>query len=129
LEVLVGGRGATHSAAGSAGEHLGQPGGTVDDRGDLRERHGEDVVQHASRPFGRPHPVEDDEQSNTDRVERTMTQQVTRVEAARRWARGIDGPIRPHATIAAEPLTGGAGLGESRIGQNAGSRRLTSRRP
>ena len=42
-------------------------------------------------------------------IERTMTQQITAVEAPRIWAaRGIDGPIRPHAAITVEPLDGGA---------------------
>ncbi|HEY6749531.1 MAG TPA: SRPBCC family protein [Mycobacteriales bacterium] len=41
--------------------------------------------------------------------ERTMTQQITAIDAPRSWtARGIDGPIRPHATITVEPLDGGA---------------------
>jgi uncharacterized protein YndB with AHSA1/START domain len=43
------------------------------------------------------------------RIERTMAQQITAIEAPRIWAaRGIDGPIRPHATITVEPLDGGA---------------------
>jgi len=42
-------------------------------------------------------------------VERTMAQQITAIEAPRIWAaRGIDGPIRPHATITVEPLDGSA---------------------
>jgi uncharacterized protein YndB with AHSA1/START domain len=43
-------------------------------------------------------------------VERTMTQEVTEHLAPRSWvARGVDGPIRPSATITVEPLDGGAG--------------------
>jgi uncharacterized protein YndB with AHSA1/START domain len=42
-------------------------------------------------------------------IERSIAQQITASEAPRRWAaRGIDGPIRPHATITIEPLDGGA---------------------
>jgi len=42
-------------------------------------------------------------------VERTMTQEVTECRAPARWAvRGVDGPIRPSATVTVEPLEGGA---------------------
>lgn len=42
------------------------------------------------------------------RAERTLTQEVTEDDAPRRWAaRGIDGPIRPSATVTVEPLDGG----------------------
>ena len=42
-------------------------------------------------------------------AERSMTQEVTHSEPPYRWgARGIDGPVRPHATITIEPLEGGA---------------------
>jgi uncharacterized protein YndB with AHSA1/START domain len=42
-------------------------------------------------------------------TERTMTQEVTECRAPTRWAaRGVDGPIRPSATITVEPLDGGA---------------------
>jgi uncharacterized protein YndB with AHSA1/START domain len=41
-------------------------------------------------------------------TERTLTQEVTEVDAPRRWAaRGIDGPIRPSASVTVEPLDGG----------------------
>jgi uncharacterized protein YndB with AHSA1/START domain len=41
-------------------------------------------------------------------TERTMTQQITRNDPPRGWAaRGIDGPIRTHATITVEPVDGG----------------------
>jgi uncharacterized protein YndB with AHSA1/START domain len=43
-------------------------------------------------------------------TERTMTQEVTEHLAPSSWAaRGVDGPIRPSATITVEPLDGGAG--------------------
>jgi uncharacterized protein YndB with AHSA1/START domain len=43
------------------------------------------------------------------RGERTMTQEITEVSAPRRWAaRGVDGPIRPDASIDVAPLEGGA---------------------
>jgi uncharacterized protein YndB with AHSA1/START domain len=42
------------------------------------------------------------------RQERTMTQEITDSTAPRSWAaRGVDGPIRPRATITVEPLDGG----------------------
>ena len=41
--------------------------------------------------------------------QRTMKQEVTEVVAHRHWAsRGVDGPIRPSASITVEPLGGGA---------------------
>ena len=41
-------------------------------------------------------------------AERTMTQQIIRNEPPRNWAaQGVDGPIRPHASIAIEPIDGG----------------------
>jgi uncharacterized protein YndB with AHSA1/START domain len=37
------------------------------------------------------------------RAERTMTQEVTEVDAPRTWAaRGVDGPVRPNASILVE---------------------------
>ena len=43
-------------------------------------------------------------------AERTMTQEVTELAAPRRWAAaGVDGPVRPSATVTVEPLGGGAG--------------------
>jgi uncharacterized protein YndB with AHSA1/START domain len=42
-------------------------------------------------------------------VERTMTQEVTELRPPRSWAvHGIDGPIRPSASVTVEPLDGGA---------------------
>lgn len=42
-------------------------------------------------------------------TERTMVQEITRDDPPHRWAaRGVDGPIRPHATVAVEPVDGGA---------------------
>ncbi len=41
--------------------------------------------------------------------ERTMTQEITEVQPPRRFAaHGVDGPIRPHASIDVEPLDDGA---------------------
>jgi hypothetical protein len=41
-------------------------------------------------------------------AERTMTQQITRNDPPRSWAaQGIDGPVRPHATITVEPIDDG----------------------
>jgi len=43
------------------------------------------------------------------RAERTMTQEITEVVTPRTWtAHGVDGPIRPHATVTVEPLDNGA---------------------
>jgi uncharacterized protein YndB with AHSA1/START domain len=43
-------------------------------------------------------------------VERTMTQEIVDLAAPRSWsARGVDGPVRPSATVTVEPLRGGAG--------------------
>jgi uncharacterized protein YndB with AHSA1/START domain len=42
------------------------------------------------------------------RTERTMTQEITEITAPTSWAaRGVDGPIRPHANVIVEPLDGG----------------------
>jgi uncharacterized protein YndB with AHSA1/START domain len=42
------------------------------------------------------------------RSERTMTQEITEVDAPRHWAaRGVDGPIRPSADLTVEPLDEG----------------------
>lgn len=39
------------------------------------------------------------------RAERTMIQEITENAPPRSWAaRGVDGPIRPHATVSVEPL-------------------------
>lgn len=55
--------------------------------------------------------IEDSRFRTTRRIsgaERTMTQQITRSDPPRSWAaRGIDGPIRPHATITIEPIEDG----------------------
>jgi len=41
-------------------------------------------------------------------TERTMTQEITQYLPPRSWAaRGVDGPIRPAATVTVEPLDGG----------------------
>jgi len=43
------------------------------------------------------------------RGERTMTQEITRISPPTSWAaHGVDGPIRPNATITVEPLDGNA---------------------
>jgi uncharacterized protein YndB with AHSA1/START domain len=42
--------------------------------------------------------------------EREMVQEITRNDPPTSWAaRGIDGSIRPHATVTVEPIDGGAG--------------------
>jgi uncharacterized protein YndB with AHSA1/START domain len=42
-------------------------------------------------------------------AERTMTQEITQISPPRSWAaQGVDGPIRPAASITVEPLDGGA---------------------
>jgi uncharacterized protein YndB with AHSA1/START domain len=43
-------------------------------------------------------------------VERTMTQEITQDSPPKSWAaRGVDGPIRPSASVTVEPLGGSAG--------------------
>jgi uncharacterized protein YndB with AHSA1/START domain len=43
------------------------------------------------------------------RAERTLTQEITDSTAPRSWAaRGVDGPIRPTATVGIEPAAGGS---------------------
>ncbi|HCT77253.1 MAG TPA: hypothetical protein DGG94_11970 [Micromonosporaceae bacterium] len=55
--------------------------------------------------------LEDSQFTTTRRIsgaERTMIQQITRSDPPHQWAaQGIDGPIRPHATITIEPINGG----------------------
>jgi uncharacterized protein YndB with AHSA1/START domain len=50
--------------------------------------------------------------STTRRIggtDRTMTQEVIELDAPRSWAvRGVDGPIRPSATVTVEPIDAGA---------------------
>ena len=42
-------------------------------------------------------------------AERTMTQEITELDPPRSWAaHGVDGPIRPAASITVEPLDDGA---------------------
>jgi uncharacterized protein YndB with AHSA1/START domain len=42
--------------------------------------------------------------------ERTIVQDITHNEPPNRWAvHAVDGPIRPHAAITVEPISGGAG--------------------
>jgi uncharacterized protein YndB with AHSA1/START domain len=43
------------------------------------------------------------------RAERTLTQEITENSAPHRWsARGLDGPIRPIASVVVEPSAGGS---------------------
>ncbi|SCL49040.1 SRPBCC family protein [Micromonospora chersina] len=55
--------------------------------------------------------VGDAEFTTTRRIngtERAMRQRITHNDPPHRWAaQGIDGPVRPHATITVEPLDGG----------------------
>ncbi|WP_119730161.1 SRPBCC family protein [Thermomonospora amylolytica] len=57
--------------------------------------------------------VDDARFATTRRIngaERMMTQQIVRNDPPRHWAaRGVDGPVRPHATITVEPIDGGSG--------------------
>lgn len=56
--------------------------------------------------------VGDAEFTTTRRIngaERTMRQRITHSAPPHHWAaRGIDGPVRPHATVTVEPLDDGA---------------------
>ena len=43
-------------------------------------------------------------------TERTIVQEVTEARPVTSWVtHGVDGPIRPHAVVTIEPLSGGAG--------------------
>ena len=57
-----------HAAAGAAGELAGRLGGAVDDRRDLVEGHGEDVVEHEREPLGGAQRLEHHQQRETDGV-------------------------------------------------------------
>jgi hypothetical protein len=68
-EVGVGERGrCLHPAAGAARELPRRGWGALDDRRDLIEWHGEDVVEDEGEPLGGSERVEDDEQRQPDRV-------------------------------------------------------------
>jgi uncharacterized protein YndB with AHSA1/START domain len=58
------------------------------------------------------HALGDSRFTTTRRIngaERTMTQQITRDDPPHTWtAQGVDGPIRPHATVTVEPIDDGA---------------------
>jgi uncharacterized protein YndB with AHSA1/START domain len=84
------------------------------------ERRPEEVFTVASNPlrFAEWQPdvvnvrmLEDARFATTRRIsgaKRTMIQQITRNDPPRGWAaHGIDGPIRPHATITIEPVNEG----------------------
>jgi len=62
------GRGALDPAAGPAGQLPGRGRGTVDDRGDLLERHAEQVVQHERHAFGGAERLQRHQQGQADRV-------------------------------------------------------------
>ena len=57
-----------HAPAGAARQLAGRLGGAVDDRRDLVEGHGEDVVEHEREPLGGAQRFEHHEQRETDRV-------------------------------------------------------------
>jgi uncharacterized protein YndB with AHSA1/START domain len=60
-------------------------------------------------------------------AERTMTQEITELDPPRSWAaHGVDGPIRPAASITVEPLDDGA---RSRVGRQGGLPPRRRRRP
>jgi uncharacterized protein YndB with AHSA1/START domain len=80
----------------------------------------EDVFAYATDPLHFPEwqpdvvsvrMIGDSRFTTTRRItgaERTMTQQITRNDPPLGWAaQGIDGPIRPHATISVEPIEDG----------------------
>ena len=57
-----------HAAAGAARQLARRLGGAVDDRRDLVEGHGEDVVEHEREPLGGAQRLEHHEQRETDGV-------------------------------------------------------------
>jgi hypothetical protein len=67
--IGVGGRvGRADAAAGPAGEHLGRGRAAPEDRRDLGEGHGEQVVQDEREPFGRGQRVEHHDERGAHRV-------------------------------------------------------------
>ena len=68
IEIDVGHGRTLDPATGTARELPRRGRRPADDRGDLVERHGEDVVQHEGDPFGGRQRVEDDEHGEPDRV-------------------------------------------------------------
>jgi hypothetical protein len=68
VEVDVGHGRALDPATGSAGELPRGRRRSADDRRDLDERHGEDVMQHEGDPFRGRQGVEDDQHREPDRV-------------------------------------------------------------
>ena len=57
-----------HAATGAARELTGRLGGAIDDRRDLVEGHGEDVVEHEREPLGGAQRLEHHQQRETDGV-------------------------------------------------------------
>ena len=68
IEIDVGHGRTLDAATGTARELPRRRRGSADDRCDLVERHGEDVVQHEGDPFGGRQGVEDDEHREPDRI-------------------------------------------------------------
>src|SRR5213592_279785 len=64
-----------------------------------------DVVRVSTEPGGRSVTTR-----RIGRMERTLVQEITASEEPKSWsARGVDGPIRPIASVRIEPIDGGAG--------------------
>ena len=68
IQIDVGHGRALDAATGTARELPRRRRRPADDRCDLVERHGEDVVQHEGDPFGGRQGVEDDEHREPDRI-------------------------------------------------------------
>ncbi|MBO0654612.1 hypothetical protein J1792_18050 [Streptomyces triculaminicus] len=60
--------GGLYFPAGAGGEHFGRVGGLAENGADLREGHGEHVVQHERQAFNRAQRVEDRQQREADGV-------------------------------------------------------------
>ena len=67
-EIGVRRRRALHPAAGAAGQLPRRSGRAADDRRDLLERHGEHVVQHEGKPFGRRQRFQHHQQRGADGI-------------------------------------------------------------
>ena len=128
VEVGVGDRRALDPAAAAAGELARRVRGPADDRRDVVERDGEDVVEHERDALGRGQGVEDRQQRQADRV----AEDAPRTRGRSRPADSRSDPGRgPRA--APRDGRGGSAAGSGRPGRRpwsarpAGSRRRSCR--
>ena len=67
-DIRVGLRSALHAPSRAAGELLSRRFGTVESRGDVREWHRKDIVQHEGEPLRRRQRVKHDQEREPDGV-------------------------------------------------------------